>query len=379
VTAAVIVQLTVVRLHLPGLVGLLLLGMALGPGGFEVLPREPLVEFLGHIGLVYVMFVAGLELDLDVVSRRRTETSTFGVLAFLLSLGPALVLGLAVGLNWAAAMLLGALLSSHTLLAYPIVHKLGIVQRRAVTIAVGGTLITDTLALIVLAVVIQQQGEGGWGLRSLLPLVLLAALAAFTLTMLPRLSRILLDRTSATRAEKALYVLAVLLILASVAELIGTEQILGAFLAGVALNRTLKARHDFLEHLEFAGRMFFIPFFFISTGMLLEIEVLLRRPEILWLAGLLVLIVLAGKSSAAWITGWLNGYSRPDRALMVGLTIPQAAATLAVAITAREAGLFGEREMDAVIVLIFVTCIAGPVLTRWAGGRAAEQRDHSHD
>jgi Kef-type K+ transport system membrane component KefB len=375
VTAAVIVQLTVVRLHLPGLVGLLLLGMALGPGGLEVLPREPLVEFLGHIGLVYVMFVAGLELDLDVVSRRRTETITFGILAFLFSLVPALALGLALGMEWAAAMLLGALLSSHTLLAYPIVHRLGIVHRRAVTIAVGGTLITDTMALIVLAVVIQQQGVGGWGVGSLLPLVLLAALAAFALTILPRLSRILLDRSSSTHAEKALYVLAVLLILASVAELIGTEEILGAFLAGVALNRTLKARHDFLEHLEFAGRMLFIPFFFISTGMLLEIDVLLRRPDILWLAGLLTLIVLAGKSSAAWLTGSLNGYPRTDRALMVGLTIPQAAATLAVAITARDAGLFGDREMDAVIVLIFVTCIAGPVLTRWAGARAAEQRD----
>jgi Kef-type K+ transport system membrane component KefB len=377
VLAALIAQLTVERAHLPGLLGLLVLGMLLGPGGLEVLPREPVVDFLGHIGLVYIIFLAGLEIDLDVAADHKAEAIQFGALGFTLSFIPAFALGLLVlDHDLAGAVLLGALLSSHTLLAYPVIERLGLLRRVAVVAAIGGTLLTDTVALTILAVVIA--GAGGGALDWAVPLGLLALLAAFALLALPRLSRGFLRKADASRAEKALFALVVLLVLSSAADLIGTDEVLGAFLAGLALNRALAEREELREHIEFVGRMLFIPFFFIYTGMLLELEQLLR-PDLFLLAGALAACVLGGKAAAAWITGARSGYDRPDRVLMIGLTIPQAAATLAITITASQAGIMDAEVVDAAVLLIFVTCLAGPIITARAGARIRHRIDRDGD
>lgn len=370
VAIALVVQLTFERLHLPGLIGLLVAGMLLGPGGVALLPRAEVMELLGAVGLVYLMFNAGLEIDLDVFDTRRRETVTFGLLAFTLSLVPAVAAAaLLLGYGWRAALLLGTLLSSHTLIAYPIVQRLGLLHRPAVIATIGGTLITDTLALAALAIVLQS-GQGG-ALAVATPLVLLGIVAGASLWLVPKVARLLLDSQRVRRAEKALFVLAVLLLLAAVAELIETHEILGAFLAGLCLNRVLKRREELQEHMEFLGRMLFIPFFFIETGMRLKLEVFTGSWRFWMMAGLLLALVILGKSSASWLAGWYFGYRRSERLVMIGLTVPQAAATLAVTVTAREAGLFTTEMVDAVIVLIFVTCLGGPLLTRYAGKRAA--------
>jgi Kef-type K+ transport system membrane component KefB len=373
VLAALIVQLTVERAHLPGLLGLLLLGMALGPGGLEVLPREPIVDFLGHIGLVYVMFLAGLEIDLDVAAAHATETVQFGLLAFLCSLVPtAAVAFFFLDFDLGPALLLGALVSSHTLLAYPIIERLGLLGRVPVVVAIGGTLLTDTLALVLLAVVISTAGSGAFDW--VLPLASLAGIIALALWGIPRLSRTFFRKGRASRAEKALFVLAVLLVLSSATELTGTDEVLGAFLAGVTMNRVLARREELREHIEFVGRMIFIPFFFIYTGMLLELDQLLRT-ELFLLAGLLLAFVVGGKGVAAWVTGALHGYSRRDRLLMIALTTPQAAATLAITITGSEAGLLPTDVVDAVVLLIFVTSLAGPTLAARVGERVRVEQD----
>jgi Kef-type K+ transport system membrane component KefB len=375
VLAALVVQLTVERAHLPGLLGLLLLGMALGPGGLEVLPREPVVDFLGHIGLVYVMFLAGLEIDLDVAEAHAGEAVGFGLLAFATSLVPtAVVAYFLLDFELAASILLGALISSHTLLAYPIVEKLGLLGRVPVVVAIGGTLVTDTLALVLLAVVVATAGPDPWGWVT--PLALLVVISAAALWSVPRLSRAFFRRQRPSRAEKALFVLAVVLVLSSATEVIGTDEVLGAFLAGVALNRALAQREELREHIEFVGRMLFIPFFFIYTGMLLELDQLLQ-PGIFLLTALLLAFVVGGKGVAAWVVGALNGYSRRDRLLMVGLTTPQAAATLAITITGREAGILPDTVVDAVVLLIFITSLAGPVLAARVGERI--RAEHHRD
>lgn len=373
VTAALVVQLTVERLHLPGIIGLLLIGMAIGPGGLGVLPREPVVELLGSIGLVFIMFLAGVEIERDVVRRHRGEVAFFGLLAFSLSLVPAAGVGLAAGTGVAGAVLLGAALSSHTLTSYPLVERFGLVERRPIVTAVGGTLLTDTLSLVLLAVAVQTAAGDAGLVRSLAPLAALAALAAASLYVVPRVARRFFEAGRVRRPEKALFVLAVLMVLSSAAELIGTEDILGAFLAGLCLNRTLRRRKEFEEHLVFAGRMLFIPFFFVSTGMRLKLDVLTGSARIWMVAGALLLVVLFGKGTAAWLTGRRFGYGATERAAMLGLTLPQAAATLAVTVTAAERGVLGEEIVDAVIVVIFVTCLAGPLLTRWAGRRLKER------
>lgn len=365
VALALIVQLAFERIHVPGLIGLLAIGMLLGPGGLHALPHGEFVQLLGVVGLVYLMFTAGLEIDLDVVRSRRRETVVFGLLAFVLSSVPAMGAGLWLGYSFRAAILMGAVISSHTLLAYPIIERLGLLHRPAVVAAIGGTLLTDTLALIVLAMVIPAQGPGGTGW--ILPIVLLALLTGGSLWLVPRMSRRFLDRWRTGQAQKALFILAVLLVLSAAAEMIGTHEILGAFLAGICLNRVLHERDELRKHVEFAGRMLFIPFFFVSTGMLLELDVFVGRGDVWLTAGLLTALVVFGKTAASWTAGWRYGYSVRDRLVMTGLTLPQAAATLAVTITGQQAGLFPEDFVDAVILLIFVTCLAGPLLTRFAG------------
>lgn len=376
VGAALVVQLLFERTRLPALIGLLVLGMLIGPGGAAILPEDGVIELLGGVGLLFIMFVAGLEIDLDTVNEHRRESVGFGLLAFTLTLGPAVAVGLLIGLGWGGALLLGAALSSHTLVGYPVLERLGLVHRRPMVAAIGGTLLTDTLSLVLLAVVLQVAGgeaEGAGELGWYVPLVLLAALAAAALWGVPKLARRVLDADRTTRAERALFVLAVLLTLSALAEIIGTEDILGAFLAGVCLNRPLRRRHDLHDHLEFAGRLLFIPFFFIETGMRLKLDALASSAEIWVMAALLLAVVAVGKAAAAWSTGPLFGYGRLDRVAMGGLALPQAAATLAVVTAGLEVDLIGIEVVDAVIIVIFLTCLAGPLLTDAAGRRMNPQ------
>lgn len=379
-TVALLVQLTVERLHVPGLIGLLLIGMLIGPGALAVLPREPVAELLGQVGLVYIMFLAGAEINLAVLKERKQEVTFFGLLSLSITFVLALSAALLMQFPWIGALLLATALSSHTLVAYPIVKRLGILNRKAVVAAIGGTLLTDTLALVLLAILIQmtdRESAGNWG--PLVPLALLAGLVALALVTVPRLARHLLAHEHASRAEKALFVLVTLLVLASIAETIGTEPILGAFLAGICLNRALRERHELHEHLGFVGRMIFIPFFFVDTGMRIDLDILTGQAWVWVLAGSMIAAVLVGKAAAAWLAGWTYGYSRLDRTLMIGLTVPQAAATLAVTVTASEAGAFDEVVVDAVVVVILVTCLIGPLLSRYAGRVLAREQEPGAD
>jgi Kef-type K+ transport system membrane component KefB len=371
--AVLVVQLAFERLRIPALVGLLIVGMLVGSGGFAVIPEEPVVDVFGRIGLVYIMFLAGVEVDLDVVREHKSESVVFGLLAFVLSAAPGLAVGAWFGYGWAGALLLAAAVSSHTLVAYPIVERLRLLHRRPIVATVGGTLLTDTIALVMLAVVLQQAATSDEHFDNwYAPLLLLVALVAVSIAALPWIGRRFFAAANATRVQKALAALVVLLLLSTAAEAVGTESILGAFLAGVCLNRPLRAHGDLLEHIRFAGGMVFIPFFFIQTGMRLELEVLVGGGDAWWLAAVLLAVIVFGKFSAAWATGARFGYRPVARMAMASLALPQAAATLAVIVTAREAELLDKVAVDAIIIVIFVTCLAGPIGTRIAGRRLAD-------
>lgn len=370
VIAALAVQLTFRRLPIPALVGLLIVGMLIGPGAAQILTPDPVVELLGSVGLLYIMFLAGLEIDLDVVRHHKREAASFGALSLILPFLPAVGVGLLLGLEWAGAVLLAAAISSHTLIAYPLVEKMELLQRRPIIAAVGGTLLTDTAALIVLIVVLQLAGRDDGALGWAGPILIFAAVAALALTIVPRVTRYVFDVIGTTRAESALYVLGILVTLAAVADLIGAEDILGAFVAGICLNRVMKGREVLFEHLIFAGRMLFIPFFFIETGMRLKLDVF-TEGRIWAIAALILAVIVAGKSTAAWVSGRIFDYGRLDRIVMIGLTLPQAAATLAVTTTASAAGLMDAELIDAVIIVIFVTCLAGALTTRYVGRKLA--------
>jgi Kef-type K+ transport system membrane component KefB len=375
ITAALLVQITIERLKLPGLIGLLLIGIAIGPGALGMLPREPVAELMGELGLVYIMFLAGIEINLSVVQKHRREVAGFGVLSFGITFAAALMAGWWLQFSWQGALLLATALSSHTLVAYPVVKQMQLMQRQPVVTAIGGTLVTDTLALISLAILVETAGQGDDGAWAWLkPLALLAVLAAIAAFIVPRLARRMFASEQIQRAEKALFVLVVLLVLASAARVIGTESILGAFLAGVCLNPSIRGRHELHEHLGFVGRMVFIPFFFIDTGMRIEASVLLQS-EVWTMAAAMIAAVLLAKSAAAWAIGHHYGYGRGDRLLMIGLSTPQAAATLAVTVTASRIGAIDGTVVDAVVVVILVTCLFGPLLARFAGRKVSQDKE----
>lgn len=367
VLAALVVRLGFERTRVPGLIGLILLGMAIGPGGLNVLPQEPVVELLGSIGLLYIMFIAGAEIDLELVRDHKREAVSFGAMAFVFSFAPAYGVALLFGLETAGALLLAAALSSHTLVAYPIISRFGLAGRQPIVAATGGTLLTDTASLLVLVIVIRTTGgDGGWSW--LIPIGLLAVLSATALLVVPRIARVVLAAELNTQAEKALFLLAILLVLSALAEGIGTEDILGAFLAGICLNRALKHREVLTEHLQFVGQMLFVPFFFVEIGMRLELDALTEPGT--WLLALgLVAVVILSKGAAAAMASRFFGYTKAEGLAVASLSFPQAAATLAVVVIGMELDLFDADTADAIIIVIFLTCLIGPLLTRYAAKR----------
>lgn len=355
-------------LRLPTVVVLIAFGALVGPAGSGFLARSETIVLLGTLGLLHLLFQVGLELDLRGFVRYRQRSLVFGTLSFVLPLTLALALLLVpgLGLSAAAIVLIGAVVASHTLLAYPVAARLGITRDPAVTAAVGGTLLTDTLSLSLLALVsgLLVENAGVWTLLRLLTMLTLAS-AAITL-LLPRLARSFLRRTDGEASVRYVFMLSAMLASAALAEAAGAAPIIGAFLAGLALNRLVPNTSTVMARVRFVGDAILIPFFLLSVGMLVDFRVLASADTLLW-AALLTAMVLLGKGGAALLAGRLLGFDRRQGWLMVGLTIPQAAATLAVTFVGLELGLFGPVIVNAVIAMILVTSLLGATLVERAG------------
>ena len=255
------------RLGLPGLVGIVLGGTLVGPFVLDWIAREGIIEALGDLGLLYLMFLAGLELDLDEFQRNRRPALTFGGLTFTLPFVLGFLLVLPFGYGLATAALYGSLWASHTLISYPIVQERKLTRHRAVGMAAGGTVITDTLALFVLAVVVGSVDTDARPARIVLILVLgLAVLAVYCALLLPFLGRWALARLGEARMPRFLFLLAALTSAALVAHQMGLEGIIGAFFAGLALNRLVPTTGQLMHDVEFVGGALLVPFFFLVHG-----------------------------------------------------------------------------------------------------------------
>ncbi|HEX4746975.1 MAG TPA: cation:proton antiporter [Gaiellaceae bacterium] len=354
------------RFRLPGLVGIVLGGMLVGPFVLDWVEREGLVESLGELGLLFLMFLAGLELDLDEFQRNRSPALTFGALTFTLPfvLGLLLVLPFEYGL--ATAALYGSLWASHTLISYPIVQQHGLTRHRAVGMASGGTVITDTLALFVLAVVVGSVESDDRPAAILVKLLLgLAVLAAYCAFVLPWIGRFALARLGSSSVTMFLFLLAALTSAALVADRAGLEGIVGAFFAGLALNRLVAQHEEGKERFEFVGAALLVPFFLLSTGMLLDPRQF-TEPVVLVIAGASLAIVLVGKATAGYLAGRRSGFARSEMKLVFGLTVAQAAATLAAVTIGTEAGIFDENLLSATLVVVLVTVVVSSIVTRGA-------------
>jgi Kef-type K+ transport system membrane component KefB len=352
------------RLRLPGLVGIVLGGMLVGPFVLDWVAREGVVEALGDLGLLFLMFLAGLELDLDEFQRNRTPALRFGALTFSLPFVLGLLLVLPFGYGLATAALYGSLWASHTLVAYPIVQERRLTRHRAVGMAAGGTVITDTLALFVLAVVVGSVESDDRSSVILVKLLLgLVVLGVYCAIVLPRLGRWSLVHLGGGTVPSFLFLLAALTSAALVADRMGLEGIVGAFFAGLALNRLVSTTHaEAKESFEFVGAALLVPFFLLSTGMLLDPRQFTEL-DVLVLAGASLAIVLVGKATAAFVSGRLSGFALPEIKLVFGLTVAQAAATLAAVTIGTEVGIFDEELLSATLVVVLVSVIVSSVVT----------------
>lgn len=376
-----IAPLVMQRLRAPGMIGLILAGILVGPNAGGILERSETIQLLGKVGLLYIMFIAGLEIDLNLFRKYRNHSLVFGSMTFAIpqALGTAMALWF-LGFDLPAAILLASMFASHTLLPYPIVSRLGLGKNPAVTTAVGGTIITDTAALLVLAVVARStQGSldaAFWG-------VLVVSLSVYTAAVwwgLPWIGRWFFRTVPSEGTAHFVFIIAAVYLCAYFAEVAGVEAIIGAFLAGLALNRLVPSQSVMMSRLEFAGSWFFIPVFLISVGMLVDPRILISDLGTWKVAGSMVVTVVATKFFAAWISRHLLGYSPLEGRVMFGLSVNQAAATLAAVIVGFNLGIFSDSVVNGTIVMILVTCMIGPWVTQKYGRELAiRQADAPED
>lgn len=356
------------RARLPGIVGLILGGILIGDHGLKPLTMGPVVDLFGTVGLIYLMFNAGLEIDLDQFQQVRKRAFTFAALSYALPQASGIFLGRIFGLNWSASILLGSLYASQTLVAYPVLTRLGILRNEVASISVGATIFTDILSLLVLAVIVGSQGQS-FSLLFLVRLILLTAVyTVLILFGVPRLGRIFFRRFNG-RIVEFQFLLVVLFMAAVVAELIGMHTIVGAFLAGLAINLTLSKESRAVRQVLFLGESFFVPMFLISVGMRLDPVAIFINSETLMIGLALTIAVLLTKFLAAWITSRIYHYSRDQMLTAWGLSQAQAAATLATILVATEANIFPETIFNASFLMIIVTSIASPIVVERFGKR----------
>lgn len=366
------------RVRLPAVVGLLAAGVLFGPHGLHIAPRHgEVAHFFADIGKLLLMFFAGLEIDLTQFDRVRNRALAFGVASFAIPLVVGVAVLLLFGYGWLPAVLVGAVFASHTLLGFPIVQRLGLTRTEAVTVAVCATIFIDVAALLVVAVCIPIQTTGFSATAFLLQLLELAIYVPVVLFGLSRVAHFLIGRFHASKEGQFLIMLLVVVVAAVGAEAIHLEGIIGAFLAGLAVNRAVQ-HSPAKEELEFLGNALFIPAFFVTIGFLIDVRVFVGTiANNLGLVCGIVAAPILSKWLAAFTMQKACGYTRDDGRVMWALTLPHVAATLAVALTAYEAkDAAGERLIDepilnSLFVLVVVTSVLGPILTEVFGKRMA--------
>jgi Kef-type K+ transport system membrane component KefB len=352
-------------LRLPGMVGLVLFGMVLGPHCLHVLAtKEIALQALGNFGLLYLMFSAGLELDVKTFMKRKKAAATFAVLSFAIPFTIGTISAKFLGYIWAAAILMGSNWGSHTLVTYPMLRSMGLARNRGVGTVVGATSVTDTSALLVLALVSGTvHPTGSMAVQLLTIAVTLAVMVAWSLFALPRVARWFFARVGKDRSYRFVFGIASFLVGGVIAEAGGIDAIVGAFFAGLGLNRAVPEESPLMDRLQFMGSTLFIPIFLVSVGVLLDPKVMVD-PKTLLFALVFTVAVLGGKALAAVITGRAFKYTWPECGVMSGLSGSQAAATLATTLVGAKLGLFNTMTINAVLVVILASLIITPAVVK---------------
>jgi Kef-type K+ transport system membrane component KefB/nucleotide-binding universal stress UspA family protein len=354
------------RVGIPAIAGLILLGMLVGPNLLGILARDTFIETLGYVGLLYLMFQGGLDLDIEGFRNRRTDSVAFGLLTYAIPMVGVIVLAMAIGLDLIPAVIVGTALASHTLLAYPIVSRFQLATTRGVTATLGATLVGNVLAFLTLAVAVAAVRSSGWLVWARFA-VGFAGYVAVVLVLVPRLTHRFFTGVGQDRQVRLTYLLSGMGVASLVAGLIGIEPIVGAFLIGLAFNRFVPARTVIAERIQVLGSSVFIPAFLISTGMLLDPLRFVTDPTTLLFGAMFLAATAATKVTAAEIAGRWMGVAVADRRIMFSLSVGQGAGALAAVLVASNLGLVGPTIVDAIILVILGSAIvAGAVAERSA-------------
>ncbi len=361
-----VVPMLAERARIPRIAALVIAGTLIGPAVLGLVERQGAIALLGSAGLLYLMFLAGLELDLEEFVTHRRDAMVFGAATFFIPITISLVAVLALGFGLLSSILIASCWASHTPLTYPVFRRFGTQGNRAVAASIGATIITDTAALLVLAVVIRADQDdlspAFWATMSL-SLIVLVGLINYAL---PALARWFFTGIGQDRSVRVMFVLTALFASAGLAELAGIEAIIGAFLAGLALNRLIPNRSHLMDRIEFLGSSLLIPLFLISVGMLIDPSII-SDVDTLKLSAAFTAMALGAKLLAAIASGRLLGYERVEIGAMFALTATQAAATLAAIFVGFEVGLVDTQTVNAVILLILASSLA----TSWVADRTA--------
>lgn len=357
------------KLKIPHIIGMIFAGVAIGPYGLNILENDSSFAVFGQVGLLYLMFLAGLEIDMFHLRLNLRKGLAFGLLTLLIPLVAGVVTSVyLLHLDWLTSVLLGAMYASHTLLAYPVAARLGVTKAPAVLIAIVGTIIAVIGALLVLAGTVTVAREGSFSiLEMVVLLVKLLLWGAALLYAYPRLTRWFFKGHS-DKVIQYVFVLALVFGAAVSAQLLGLEPVLGAFLSGLILNRYVPAGSVLMSSIEFVGNALFIPYFLIGVGMMINLRVIADWDTIV-IACIMLCVALATKWLPAYIAARAGGMGRESRGVMFGLTAAHTAVALAVVTVGYNLGLLDARVLNATIMVILVTCALAPIITARAAAR----------
>ena len=365
------------KLRIPHIIGMVLAGVAIGQYGFNILQRDMSFEILGSVGLYYIMFLAGLEMDLESLKKDSRKFLLFGLLTCLVPLSMTYIMArLVLHYSHTAAFLLGCIMASNTLIAYPIVGRYGLQRHSSVQLSVGSSMISLFLALVMIAALastfnFQHSTFNTQLLYWPLFLLKLAAFIAGSVWLIPKLARYFLRRYS-DAVMQYIFIMAVMFLSAALSSYIGLEGIFGAFLSGLILNRYIPKVSALMNRIEFIGNALFIPYFLIGVGMLINVRTLFAGGGVLWVVFLIAFFGTFGKAVAAYISSLVFRLPQRDGNMMFGLTSAHAAGAIAMVMVgmrlevAPGVYLVNDDMLNGVVMMILVTCIISTLMTEHA-------------
>ena len=366
----VLVPIMCRKIHIPSIVGFIVMGMIVGPYGFGLLSDNPALRALGQMGMLYIMFQSGVEIDINDFRQYRAKSILFGLFSFLFPFLLGIVTSRLLHFSWSTTILLSAMYGSHTLMTYPIVSRYGIQKTAAVNITVGGTILAISFSLLILACV---KGAESNMMQWWMPICMGLSLVVI-LWLLPKVIRWIYKRSN-DPIENFLIAMLALVFSAWLTEAVGLDGILGAFVCGVAMNGLIPSRSPMMSKINFLGSSFLVPLFLVSVGMMIDIRVFGSGWHILSIAGVMIISKLAGKWLASMAARYAFRLKPMEGQLIFGLTHATAAGTLAIVTIGYQMGLFNSEILNSAIIMILVLCTISSFVTEHASKQLALEKD----